>query len=275
MESRRQGRIVILSTPADSSTAEATLGFAADLLTEMSIDFDLSVDQDSVRIVIAPSRKAFVELTRELPSWVSAMAVPSQHLIVLKSPRWDRHRIHYQQTMAHELLHLFLYRIVGNRHLPRWLDEGLALFYSHDYRQTNLSALSKAAATHSLLPLEEIEKVLTFYHPKAELAYQQSYSAVHYLLSTYDIEALRGILTGVRDGENLDSLFIRTTGSSLPEFEQEWRKYVEENYRWFWLSELDQYIWIGILILAILAVPIIRRRNRSKLEEWTLEPEAE
>ena len=140
---------------------------------------------------------------------------------------------------------------------------------------TSLTALSKASATRSLLPLGEIDAVLTFHRPRAELAYQQSYSAVHYLLLTYDLEALRTILSGIRKGQDQDVLFLQATGSTFLEFEQEWQNYVYKNYQWIWLSEIDQYIWILILLLAVLALPLIRRRKLRKLDEWDRSLDAE
>jgi hypothetical protein len=171
-------------------------------------------------------------------------------------------------------MHLLLYQIVGKRALPRWLDEGLALFYSQDLRFKTLTRFQ--SSRHSIAALSAADRpraaVPTL---KAELAYEQSYSAVHYLLFTYDIDALRSILAGIRQGGDLDEIFQQATGSLFADFEREWQHYVYDNYRWVWLSDVDEYLWVLILLLGVLAVYAIRRRNRQKMSEWALEPDAE
>ncbi len=274
-QSKRSGSIGVIYSPADSVLARKTLLWTEELVKEMAVDFQLPTELDTFTIFIAASQKDFTRMTRDLPRWVAAVAIPSHHKVMLKSPAWDNQNNRYRQILAHELMHLLLYQIVGNRALPRWLDEGLALFYSQDLRFKTLTALSKAAATRSLLSLQQIDHVLQFQPLKAELAYEQSYSAVHYLLFTYDIDALRSILAGIRQGGDLDEIFQQATGSLFADFEREWQHYVYDNYRWVWLSDVDEYLWVVILLLGVLAVYAIRRRNRQKMSEWALEPDAE
>ncbi len=259
----------------DTTAARQCQTLLDTVFPEMLYDFQVEWSGD-VRILIAPDRDAFVRISKgQLPDWTHAFAVPRDRLIVLKSPRWDRSRDPFKTTLVHELMHLLLFEAVGNRSLPRWLDEGLALFYSRDSRWETFTALSKAVMTGSLIPLQQIDDVLSYRRSKAELAYQQSYSAVKYLLTTYDIEALRILLKGIRKGQSWDQSFVLATGSTVAQFEREWQQYAEKTHKWLWLSELEIYIWIFILILAFLAVPLVRLRNRRRVAEWDTWSEVE
>ena len=235
---------------------------------EMAFDFKLN-KPDTISVIISPSRAEFITYTQGiLPKWTGAFASPTYNVMVVKSPRWNRTEKSFRATLVHELLHLVLHQKIFNQPVPRWLDEGLAIFYSGEQEWKTMTTMSKAAATNSLIPLQDIDQVLDFQRTKAELAYQQSFSAVFYFLNTYDIDGLRIILDGIRLRQDINKSFLLATGSTFTEFEQEWIHYVKKNYKWFWLADIDDYIWILMLILAAIAFIIIRIRNRRIINMW-------
>ena len=122
--------------------------------------------------------------------------------------------------------------------------------------------------TRSIIPLNDIDKVLNFHREKAKLAYQESYTAVQYMLEMYDIYAIQGIIDGIRTGKNWDEIFINSTGSSFQVFEKEWYNHINEKYKWYFLSEFDSFIWIIILSLFIAVFVILKFRNRRTIKEW-------
>ena len=234
------------------------------------IDRDLAISQkETLRVIIAPTREIFREYLRgNLPQWTHAFAVPAKGTMVVRSPRWDRPESSYRQSLVHELLHLLLFQRLRQRTLPRWLEEGMAIFYAEHTAYEKRAHLARALATGSLIPLQEIDRVLDFQHNRAQLAYQQSYSAVRYLLAVYDVEALNTILDGVAAGDDLDTVFIRATGSTMHGFEEEWHRYLDKTEKWLWLSEIDELIWLFLPLLALIVVYFVRRRNRRRLLEW-------
>ena len=233
------------------------------------IAYDLGIESyTDLQVYIMPTRKAFIDaLKGDLPKWAGAFAVPSQHLMVIKSPRWDKSD-NYSQVLIHELAHLVVHELVGARDLPRWIDEGTAIFYSGEDRWRTDAAVSKALATGSVLPLSEVDDVLTYHRAKADLAYQQSFSAVNYLLATYDIEALVEIIHSLKDGVSVDGAFLNATGSTLNDFEGEWRAHIQKAHRWLWLYEINEYIWALIFLLAVLALIFRKVRNKRIEREW-------
>ena len=233
------------------------------------IAFDLSVESSRpFRVYIMPTRKSFRDaLKGTLPSWTGAFAVPDQHLMVIKSPRWDKSD-NYEQVLIHELVHLVVHNFIGVYDLPRWIDEGMAIFYSGEDRWKTDMAVSKALTTGSILPLSEIDDVLEYHRAKADLAYQQSFSAVNYLLATYDIEALHEIIYSLKDGVNIQKAFLNATGSNLDDFENEWKTYIKKAHRWFWFYEINEYIWAFILVIAAFAFVLRHVRNKRIEREW-------
>ncbi len=263
----REGNFCIYYESADSLHAKTALSFLQRLQEEMGLDFRITI-HDTFHVIIAPSRSFFQQTIKGyLPKWTQGIALTDAKTMIVKSPRWARPEENFKRTLAHELLHLLLAERTNNGKVPRWLDEGLAIFYSDPYRWETSTALSKAIFTGSLIPLMNIDRVLTFERHRAELAYQQSYSAVKYLLSTYDTEALNVILDGIRSGKTLDASFMEAIGSDFQTFEFEWRRYIEKTQKWFWLSDFD-YIWVIILLLVLVIGLFIRIRNRKKISSW-------
>ncbi len=261
-------RICLYASAEDARFVEESLTVLRQASEEIQHDLALA-QQETLHVLIAPSRAWFRDyLHGELPEWAQAFAIPAAATMVVRSPRWDRPEASLRQSLVHELLHLLLHQRIGNRTLPRWIDEGMAIFYAEHAEYENKSLLSRALATGSLIPLQEIDAVLQFDPNRAQLAYQESYSAVRYLLATYDAEALRTLLSGIAAGEDPDRLFLRATGSTVAGFEREWRGYLERTQKWLWLSEVDELIWLALPLLFLLVFLIIRRRNRRKLAEW-------
>jgi len=265
-----QSPFVIYHDVRDTSYARQAANILTRALEDIRFDFDIDI-ADNFHIYIMPTRKSFLAtLESGLPQWTGAFAVPDQQLMVVKSPRWNN-QDKYNHSLVHELVHLTIHRVVGLHTIPRWLDEGLAIFYAEETRWHQATAISKALATRSIIPLSEIDDVLNFHPQKADLAYQQSYSAVRYLLATYDIEALHRILYGLKEGKSINECFIFATGSTFENFEKEWQGMIAKTHRWVWLYELDTYIWALIIGLLILAFLVRQWRNRRIKREWQQE----
>ncbi|MDZ7315345.1 MAG: peptidase MA family metallohydrolase [candidate division KSB1 bacterium] len=266
-ESYLSGRILIYSTTEDAPYRPNISRIIRKAIEEITFDFDC-FSEDTLVVYIAPSRRAFREMTNgTLPSWVGAFAVPNSRAMIIKSPRWSQD-LSFETTIVHELTHLILHDCLEGAEIPRWLDEGLAIFYSKEERRKTSTVLSKAIASNSLIPLDQIEWVLEYGRIKADLAYQESYSATLYFLQTYDIDGLRQLLGGLRRRLPLDECFILATGSSFRQFEAEWRAYISTHEKYVWLYELEDYFWVGVIFLAVAAFIAKWIRKRRIEREW-------
>ncbi len=260
-------RVLVFYRPEDAAYCRNVAEIIIRAREEIAFDFGC-FDSETVSVYLAPSKKAFLDMAAgSLPEWAGAFAVPGNEAMVIKSPRWHNDDA-FEQTIVHELTHLMLHSCLRGASAPRWLDEGLAVFYSKDKRWNTASTLSKALASHSLIPLEQIDAVLEYRRSKADLAYHQSYSAVLYLLQTYDVDALRRLLDGLRRRRPLDECFLEAVGSTYAGFEAEWRSYIAAHEKWVWFYEIDDYLWLLIFLLACTAFVLRIIRNRRIRREW-------
>jgi len=268
LQSHIQPPWIIQHSPQDSALARDIPRVLDAILPDIQRDLAMHA-AGPYAIVIAPSREYYNHyLISGLPKWSGAYAVPAMRTLVMKSPRWDRPENDFGKTLIHEMVHLLLHERIKGQPAPRWLEEGLALFYEEPRDWDYPLALSKALFTRSLIPLDQIDAVLSFHPSQAALAYQESYSVVNYFLGLYDLDGLLILLEGLQARESLEAIFVRATGSPFSAFEQEWQRYVQDRYSYHWLSEWDTFLWLFILLLAAAAFLWIRRRNRRTVQEW-------
>ena len=225
-----------------------------------------------VGLFIAPSYRSFLRLTGgAIPHWGEAVADPIRQIIVVKSPRWTNSADNIKTIIIHETVHILVGQIVGEARVPRWLNEGLAVYFSGDTNYFGGKEISRAQLTRQLIPLETIDAVLGFEKNKAHLAYQEAYFAVVYMIEQYGESAIPELLRNLRTSGNFNVAFRMTFGQSLYQFEQEWRLYLEEKYRWSFFVEFEAFLWAFIVLLFLLAFLMILRRNRKTVAQWDAE----
>lgn len=230
---------------------------------------------ETVTVYVVDSEEEFVsKVGRGFPEWGIACAVPARNLIVLKSPlRFEYHRP-FAQVVNHELAHVFLGRLSRGKRIPRWLDEGFAMYQSQEWRIGQDVAVARAVITGSILPLSQIESVNAFRESKAQLAYTESFLAVSYLYREFGEGTVRELVTHLASGSSMDIAFIRTIGSNYLSFQLEFEKYVETKYNWLSLLGDTIVVWIGLAFLFIFLYFLKLRGTRKKLEEWKQQEES-
>lgn len=229
---------------------------------------------DSVVVFITPSKEVFQKMVGEnIPKWSDGIAAPIHNTIILKSPRWIPPETDNKAIAIHELTHIILARAVKGNPIPRWFNEGLAVYYSGEKGYASSTLVSKALLTDSIIPLSDIDEVLQFHVDKAQLAYQESYLAINYLMNQYGSDAVKKIIQKLGDGLNLNQALLEVIDLDLWEFEDEWLDHIKRKYRWHFLVEFDNYLWVLILALFIIGFIIMRRRNKKTIQRWQMEDE--
>ncbi len=227
---------------------------------------------DSVVVFITPSKEVFQKMVGEnIPQWSDGIAAPIHNTIILKSPRWIPSETDNKAIATHELTHIILARAVKGNPIPRWFNEGLAVYYSGEKGYASSTLVSKALLTDSIIPLNDIDEVLQFHVDKAQLAYQESYLAIDYLMNQYGSDSVKKIIQKLGDGLNLNQALLRVIDLDLWEFEDEWLDYIKRKYRWHFMIEFDNYLWVLILALFIIGFIIMRRRNKKTIQRWQME----
>ena len=227
---------------------------------------------DLVSVYVADTEEEFGSmLGGSFPEWGIGCAIPHRNLIILKSPLKFKYYRPFSQVVTHELAHIFLGKLSRGKRIPRWLDEGFAMYQSQEWRIGQDMAVARAVLTGSILPLTQIESVNAFRESKAQLAYTESFLAVSYLYGEYGEGTVKEIVTHLASGTSMDLAFMRTIGSNYLSFQMEFEKYIKEKYNWVSFFGDTFLIWIGLAFLMVFLYLLKRRHSRKTLKEWELE----
>lgn len=261
---------IVAYTAPDSPSARETLRWFQ--LSYERLQPRLGNLQGPAVIFICADRSTFNRLSRgAAPDWGDGLADPRQRRILLLSPRTARVRRPFTHLVAHELVHLLMYDLAGGRPVPTWLAEGAAIYLAGDSEHGDPVLVSRAILTRSLIPFDEIDEVLQFEAARANLAYEQSYQAVRFLVQRHGAIAVRRLCAALATAAGPAAAFEACFGENLVDFEIAYFDWLRRNYRWQFLLDASMITWAMIIILFILAIVALRWRTRRKIAEWEKE----
>ena len=177
-------------------------------------------------------------------------------------------------VMRHELAHLVTHRIVRGHSIPRWLDEGIALWAAGDDYAGRSEELLDAALRDKLLPLERLEHGYPRDPELVPLAYAQSLDLVLHLTDTYGRAPLRRLLQEVGEGKAFREAVLDSYGTTVARLEEEWRDGIRVWYRWVPALVSGTTLWALISFLLAWAYLKQRRNRRELYARWDREEEA-
>lgn len=225
-----------------------------------------------VSVYVADTEQEFQARTgSSFPDWGIGCAIPSRHLIVVKSPAHFKYGKSLKQVLEHELAHIFLGAKVKGQNIPRWLDEGFAMMHSHEWTLGQDVVVARAVLTNSIFPLSEIERLNSFRESRAHLAYTLSFLAVSYLFREYGEESFVELVNLLSRGESWDGSLLKTTGSDYRDFQDEFLVYIKSRYQWISLLGDTFFLWVGLAFLIIFVYLLKKRHTKKILRRWDQE----
>jgi len=128
------------------------------------------------------------------------------------------------KTAAHELSHIVVGVATDNPYidLPRWLDEGLAMYAEGELPSDNRYALEDAIEADRLLSIRS----MTSYSGQAsqvDLFYGQAHSIVSFMLDEFGRDKLHDLLAAFTEGMRQEEALTRVYGFGLDELDDRWR----------------------------------------------------
>jgi len=237
---------------------------------------DLGLDFDEVTTVyLAHSLKEYAEIQPRgwVPTWSAAVAYPSLNLIIMKSPRVMKGgHMDLDKVFKHELTHIAVGRAFrGREEVPRWLDEGLAMYESREWSFSRVSSMTKAVLTDSLIPLSEITSSFPREVARAELAYSQSFYLISFLVSKFGKEDFHRFIREYTRGGDLKGILLKVYGIGWDDFEEEWKGYLRLRFSWIPILTSTTTLWFLITLVFILGYARKKRAQRMLYEQWEQE----
>jgi hypothetical protein len=131
------------------------------------------------------------------------------------------------KATTHELTHLVIHQATDNPYgdLPRWLDEGLAVYNEDPERLDSQfrDSFEDAVASDSLMTLQTLSSTFPADSEVANLAYGQSGAVVKFIIDTYGPEAMKKLLEIFSEGALSDDALEQALGVDTRGLDNAWR----------------------------------------------------
>jgi len=222
-----------------------------------------------VRIVVANSIDAFRDTVgSDMPGWAAGVAVASRNLVVLKPRRLTfRRGTTLRQTVRHELTHIVLGANYAMGRLPRWMNEGIAMWQADEPTFRGEFNLSASVLFGRLVPMTQLDrKFRNARNDVAAVCYAESRSLVDFIIAQHGEEALVRILEESRSA-TADEAFISALGRPASQLYREWRRWMQRYVYWYSVLSGVALFWL-MALLVFVAYARKRIWGRRKLAEW-------
>ena len=219
-----------------------------------------------IRLVLAEETSA---IGRQTPRWISGFAVGRESIAVLfpaRSPSYPDSS--FEELVLHEVAHILVYRASNGKTLPRWFNEGLALYVGRPWRLEDRSRVSWALLRRRRTALTELDGFFGLSRGAARHAYALSGAFVQDLLQRHGTEVSADILTAVAAGRPFDDAFLHAVGITLAEAEASFWSRFTFWYRWIPIISSSAMLWIVITGLFLVAARQRRRKTAELMESW-------
>ena len=159
-----------------------TIDIAEDTRARIIADLGASTETPVVEVRFARNVEEMRELCpRQPPSWADAVAFSPDNIIVISLTTSHHRPVSLETVFRHEMSHIVLRWIVGERGVPRWFNEGLAIVESGELSFERFQLLWPGAARGDLTPIRRLDRSFPAREFAANRAYAESADFVRFL----------------------------------------------------------------------------------------------
>jgi hypothetical protein len=249
---RDAGRFTVLYLPGSDKQVDRIMPGLEPALDRVALALRAS-PPPHVTIIMTPDQRSFRELAGA-PPWVSGVAFPERSLIYLRplSGGEVRHSS-LDAVIAHELTHVVLYGKTGGHHIPRWLDEGVAVFMADEPFYDRADALFNIGLTGSYIPFRYLEDAFPDSANASATAYAQSGDFIRFLIRKFGSEAFDHYLDLIGQGQDPDEALQAAFSTTLFPLENEWLKGVRWTYGLIPAVSGGALLWSALAFISVIA----------------------
>ncbi|MHB1006198.1 MAG: peptidase MA family metallohydrolase [Chloroflexota bacterium] len=180
-----------------------------------------------VKVFVYASQKDLLGALRpSAQEWTGGEAFTSQGIVVVAVEPTSSGLDFGKRVLPHELTHVVVGRMTENPYgdLPRWLDEGLAMYAEGNLEPAYDRALSTAKRDNSMISVQSLSANFPSDSREAMLSYAESYSLVKYIVGHYGRDRLSTLLAVFKEGSTYDAALQEALGVDGAGLESAWRE---------------------------------------------------
>lgn len=267
------GALVFQHTEGLDALAADLAGAVQDTVRDMSVELGEAA-RGPVRVLLATERAALeraAPVPIRMPAWAAGMALPRQGVVLL-FVGGGRPLDEVRKTFLHEYAHVGLHRAAPGARLPRWFQEGYAMYRAGEWNFQRSATLGRGVLSGRLYSLEALTERFPGEGDDVELAYAQSIDFVGFLLSRHGAPAFADALSRLARGEAFLSALEEAYDKPLAVLEDEWRADLKSRFTWFSVLATTSVVWIAASLIFVLAYLRRRRARRRAMEAMEDDP---
>ena len=264
-------RLIVEAPPYLAGTAARLRDIDPDRLASVMRLVGLTESGPPIRVIVAPEGSGPAVL---VSPWISGYALSDKGLVVVMRQRVPSYPdSSLEDLLRHEVAHVLVARAAGNRPLPRWFHEGMAMIAGGSWGFDDRSRLTLALLADRPLSLAELEERFAGGQGEVNRAYAVAGAFVRDLFERYGTGAAPAILAGVARGLTFEDAFRAATGTSLAAAESSFWERQTFWYRWVPVLTSSVTLWMLVTFLALWAVKRRRARDAALRRVWDAEEE--
>jgi hypothetical protein len=220
----------------------------------------------SLRIILVDHSDA---RSQQTPSWIVGYVVNANTVAIFPNRIGTYPYDSLESVVVHEIAHVALFNRAGQRPLPRWFHEGVAVAVESGWDLGTQVRL--LAAVWSEPAIEDVSALFASDDwPANNTAYLLSAALIADVRQRAGPATPGLIAARVAAGEPFETAFVRQTGDTPDEAARHaWRTY--RGLRWIPVLTSSTTLWAAILGLAIAAFVVRVRRRRERRRRWAIE----
>jgi hypothetical protein len=209
--------------------------------------------------------------------YFAAFVLPDRSAVVIDATQMRAGALTLETTLKHELCHLLLHQHLPASHLPRWLDEGIAQWYSDGISELlnpgRGDALRRAAVAGGIPGLDQIDRLFSRDRASVALAYDASRSIVDYIVRHHGVGVLLRLLDGLKK-DAPRAVFPAVLGRSLDDVEAGWQRSLENADAWWVMMSVYLYEILFFAAAVMTCAAFFRLILKKKRYAEAEDPEA-
>ena len=205
--------------------------------------------------------------------WDWSLGVTLNNTIIIKDI--SKTHISKQRTMQvlkHELNHLYLNRLVNQSYLPRWFEEGFAMYYANENSISNKFILANNVNNQYMFNLKMLNKQFNTGSKKQfNFAYAYSQFLFSNLINNYSEEIIINIILDIKSGYIFDDAFYKNTLLTVSDYSKETNKIIYSKFWWFRFMKLPSLLLMLAPLLSVVGFIIVKIKNKKIIKKWDIE----